>query len=74
MEYKAVIVNIPHSRFLILSPTFKNPVNAPAAQPDKNANIKLSHGSIPAAETVIHKAAPSGKVPSTERSGKSKIL
>ena len=41
MEYKAVIVNIPHSRFLILSPTFKNPVNAPAAQPDKNANIKL---------------------------------
>ncbi len=51
-----------------------SPVAIPASVPAKKLNIKARSGSIPFTIKNTLTAAPSGKLPSTVRSGKSKII
>ena len=73
MENKAVMVMMPASRFRTPSLTWTRPVNSPASAPTSMAMGRVSHALTPLVSRTAVTAAPRGKVPSTPRSGKSKI-
>src|SRR5690606_23977336 len=72
-EYSAIIIRMPASRSMILSLTLSHPVIAPASAPASVATSVAEKGSQPATISVAATAAPSGKLPSTVRSGKRSI-
>jgi len=69
-EYSAIIIRMLASRSMILSLTLSQPVTSPAAAPAKVAAMVATNGSVPEAISVAQTAPPSGKLPSTVRSGK----
>lgn len=74
MEYNPTITNIPESKLVILNLTCNIPVIPPAIAPATKAAKELKTGLYPFTRKAAATAAPKGKVPSTERSGKSNIL
>ena len=73
-ESIAVYMMIPQSRGVMRSLTCMIPVSTPAAIPAANEIIRQSQGSTPWIIRTPLSTAPSGNVPSTDRSGKSRIL
>ncbi len=73
-EYNPIITNIPDIKLLIFNFTCKKPVIAPAQAPPNVATNIVTHGFTPWTNIAAEIDAPSGNVPSTERSGKSNIL
>ena len=65
---------IPDSRSRTFNFTWMNPVTHPARTPAANAANSVSTGLTPASISVTVTAPPSGNVPSTDKSGKSRIL
>ena len=74
MEYSAVMVMIPASRSLTLARMWISPVQSPASAPITRATGSVSQAFTPWVSSTAVTAAPSGKLPSTVRSGKSRIL
>ena len=74
MESNAVITRMPHSKGRIFNFTFKSPVTQPASAPTTKENRTHSQGLKPCKMSTPVNTAPNGTVPSTERSGKSKML
>lgn len=64
------MTRMPESRSVMPSFTCRNPVTAPAAQPHTNAQASAATGWTPAAISAAVTHAPSGNVPSTDKSGK----
>src|SRR5207244_139570 len=60
---------MPAKRPLILSRLVRNAVAAPANEPASAAASSVSHESQPRGSRIAETAAPSGKLPSTVRSG-----
>jgi len=73
MEYSAIIVSIEASRFKIPSLVFMYAVTIPASMPAKKAANVDNQGSTPDTIITAVTAAPKGKLPSTVRSGNSKM-
>ena len=73
MEKRAVMVMMPASRLRTFSRTWMKPVNRPARPPTSMAMGRVSQGSTPLVNSTAVTAAPRGKVPSTPRSGKSRM-
>ena len=73
-DSSAVITRIPHSNGRIFSFTCSRPVTQPAAAPTANAARVASQGLSPRSISTAATVAPSGTVPSTDRSGKSRML
>ena len=73
MENSAVMVMMPASRSRTCSRTWISPVAAPASAPAAMAASSVSQGSTPRTSNTALTAAPSGKLPSTVRSGKSRM-
>jgi hypothetical protein len=68
-----VIIKIPARRLLIFSFVLRRPVQQPARNPQIMA-IKIPYtGGTPSMIRRATTAAPSGKLPSTVRSGKARI-
>lgn len=74
MEYSAVITIMPESRSRTCRRTWMRPVTAPAMAPAARDAGRVSSGGKPAEIISAVTAAPSGKVESTDISGKSSIL
>ena len=74
IEYKAIIMMIPERRSPTLSLTWIIPVRIPAMIPNINDINKVYIGLKPIKVRVAVILMPSGKLPSTVISGKSKIL
>ena len=72
--YSAVIIIIPDSRSRTLHFTWIRPVQIPARTPTRNAIGIVRYGLTPRVISAAVTAAPRGKLPSTVRSGKSRIL
>jgi len=70
IEYRAIIIRMLASRSMILRLTLSQPVISPAIAPASVAAMVAVKGSWPAAIMVAATAPPSGKLPSTVRSGK----
>ena len=69
-----VITMIPAKSGLILPRTCKSPVSAPAASPARKLKRMAGRAGIPSLSIrMAQTTPPRGKVPSTERSGKSRI-
>lgn len=73
-EVRAVMTMIPERRSVIFSLTWRIPVQTPAAAPARKERMRQNHGSTPFVMAMAVTQHPRGKVPSTERSGKSRIL
>ena len=73
MENRAVMVMMPARRFRIFSRTWMNPVNSPARAPAAREMGSVSQAFTPRVSKMAVTAAPRGKVPSTPRSGKSRM-
>ena len=69
-----VYTRIPQSRGLIFSFTCKMPVTHPAAAPAKKEITRQSQGLTPFRINTPLTTAPNGMVPSTDKSGKSRML
>ena len=65
---------IPHRSGVMCSLTCMSPVRTPAAIPATKEITRLSQGSTPFRISTPLSTAPSGNVPSTDRSGKSRML
>ena len=70
MEYSAIIIRMLASRSMIFRRTFSQPVMRPAAAPAAVAASVASQGLVPVEMRMAQTAPPSGKLPSTVRSGK----
>ncbi|MNI85205.1 hypothetical protein D3C73_1421780 [compost metagenome] len=73
IEYKAIIIRIPESNPLTFPLVCKSPVHAPAAAPPIKAIRQASTGEYPWEIITAAIAPPVAKLPSTVRSGKSKM-
>ena len=73
MEYNPVMVNIPASIACIFNFVLSIPVTMPASIPPSTPIIIPISGFLATAHTALY-ASPVTKLPSTVRSGKSKIL
>ena len=73
MENRAVMVMMPASRLRIFSRTWMTPVNRPARAPAAREIGSVSQAFTPRVSKIAVTAAPRGKVPSTPRSGKSRM-
>ena len=73
-ESIAVYMMIPQSSGVMRSFTCISPVRTPAAIPAANEITRHSQGSTPWIISTPLSTAPNGNVPSTDRSGKSRIL
>ena len=73
MEKRAVMVMMPASRSRTFSRTWMKPVKRPARAPTPMAMGSVSQGETPFVKRTAVTAAPRGKVPSTPRSGKSRM-
>ena len=73
MENRAVWVMMPASRFRMRNFTWMKPVNRPARAPASMARGRVSQALTPLIRRTAVTAAPRGKVPSTPRSGKSRM-
>lgn len=69
-ENSAVWVMIPDSRSRTRNTTWTTPVNAPASIPAAIAAASATQGFAPRSSNPAVRAAPSGNVPSTLKSGK----
>ena len=69
-EYSAIIIRMLASRSMILSLTLSQPVTKPASAPAAVAASVASQGLVPVEIRMAQTAPPSGKLPSTVRSGK----
>lgn len=69
-EYRAIIIRMLASRSMILSLTLSQPVSSPATAPAAVAASVASQGLVPVEIRMAQTAPPSGKLPSTVRSGK----
>ena len=74
MEYSAVIIMMPERRSRTFSLTWIRPVMHPASSPAAKLKTKVRAGCTPFKISMAVTAAPIGNVPSTDRSGKSRIL
>ena len=72
-ENRAVMVMMPASRFRTFSFTWTRPVKSPARPPTIREAGRVSQGSTPLVISTAVTAAPRGNVPSTPRSGKSRM-
>ena len=73
MENRAVMVMMPASRLRTFRHTWTTPVKRPARAPTATAAAKVARGLTPRVSSTAVTAAPRGNVPSTPRSGKSKM-
>ena len=73
-DSRAVITRIPHSSGRIFSLTCSSPVTQPAAAPAAKAANSASQGFTPLRISMAETTPPRGTVPSTDRSGKSRML
>jgi len=73
MEYSPICVRIPASRPLMLPFVWSSPVTRPATVPATNARAVAASGCIPLTIPTAATAAPVVKLPSTVRSGKSRM-
>ena len=72
-ENRAVMVMMPASRFRTFSFTWTTPVKRPARPPTTREMGSVSQALTPLVISTAVTAAPRGKVPSTPRSGKSRM-
>ena len=73
-DKRAVITIIPESNFEIWNLTCKTPVITPAISPAKKLRSIAGRAGMPSFNIkIVQITPPRGKVPSTERSGKSRI-
>ena len=70
MEYSAIIIRMLASKSMILSLTLSQPVMSPATAPAAVAAMVATNGLVPVEIKMAQTAPPSGKLPSTVRSGK----
>src|SRR5690554_4191223 len=73
IEYSAIIIRILASRSMMRSLTFSQPVIMPATAPAPTATSVAANGLTPTLISVAAVAPPSGKLPSTVRSGKRRM-
>ncbi|MNP50530.1 hypothetical protein D3C76_1448000 [compost metagenome] len=73
MEYSAIIIKIPDNRPFIFPLVCSKPVIAPATKPPKKAQIVAIHGDVPPVIITAAMAPPVVKLPSTVKSGKSRM-
>ena len=72
-ENRAVMVMMPASRFRTPSFTWTTPVKRPASPPTSREMGSVSQALTPRVISTAVTAAPRGNVPSTPRSGKSRM-
>ena len=70
IEYSAIIIRMLASRSMILSLTLSQPVISPATAPAAVAASVATQALVPVEIRMAQTAPPSGKLPSTVRSGK----
>ncbi len=74
IEYSAIITRMLASRSMIFRRTLSQPVTSPAKAPAAVAASVASQGLTPEEISMAQTAPPSGKLPSTVRSGKRSSL
>ncbi len=74
IEYSATMDRIPERSLFIFSLVLRIPVSRPASTPPPTASKVARNGSPPRNMKIAAIAPPSGKLPSTVRSGKSRTL
>ena len=73
-DSSAVMTMMPQSSFEMRHFTCKKPVTAPAAKPAKKDRKTAGSGGTPSRSIrMVQTTPPSGKVPSTDRSAKSRM-
>ena len=72
-DSSAVMTMMPQSSFEMRHFTCKKPVTAPAARPAKKDRKTAGSGTPSRSIKMVQTTPPSGKVPSTDRSAKSRM-